>query len=1142
MPELAERVSDGLKRIWLARRPTWGVPANWRRLAQIVCTGLIVACVSPAAAGASSTGELYWTSQSTNSIMRAEADGSAPQTVLKAEKLDSGIAVAGGHVYWSWTGGIGRANLDGSEANSSFIKGGEGITGLAVAGGHIYWGGPGGKIGRANLNGTEVNAEFIKEISGGVVTSLAANSEHIYWTNFWASSIGRAKLNGTSVEQEYIQKTHTPMGLALNEQYLYWAITYENHIGRALLAGSEANVNFIATGLSSNENEQVGVAVDPGHIYWANPTTGTIGRANISGAEIEPSFITGAGDPLALTLVSPLVRVDPFVIEETLDYSATPDAGEAPAGAAISANGDTAVVGASQASPGAVHVFQRGADGLWTLQQTISPGGTDGYFFGSHVALSEDGTTLLVTAETSTDLGHIWTYTLHEGVWVPDASTLGDPIKTNPAYDHNKPGFEYGNALALSGNGSLALVADEPQGTAVLYRRVGAEWQEVTSFSDGKAEPSEYGIALALSGNGHDAIVAAPATKLVYSYSDSGGGWEQTGAFPYSAYDGQRNVSVAIDHEGDTAVSGEYLAGAARVWLEKPGSGVWEEQAELTEPVGPEQEEFGSDVSLSASGSKALILAFGDKGELAYEYTRSGSSWNQQGTPISMPYEAESRGAGYIPEASLSAEGDTALLWSKFGTLPSVYTDAPVVGIGVASELTAAAATLKGTVYPAEEKVTSCRFEYGTSLAYGSTKACSVTPEGSVTVPVSASVSGLSSGSTYHFRLAVTTEAGTFDSNDATFTTFVASATEKTSEPSKPAKVTLGSVSATAIGGTGSITVGAYGANVGEPPLPSSTGAYLDVYRSSSATFKEVEIRACEVGTAKALWAYGRGGWEPVTPAATLIGGCLAFTADATSRPSVAELEGFKYKIGEPAGQLGECRARTKSVYSEGACLTKHESKGAPDGNGKFEWYAGAPGICFPLKKGEFEDGGCAHTDVKKGKPAGKYEVTNGNFVSSIGSVGLEVQGAEKIACSAGTGTGEFFSPEKGTETITLLGCEQKGTDCSSAGVAPGTIVSFPLEVIVLQSATGGTFELALAAAQLANFSCGNVAYAIEGAAVGALTGDRNTMSTATQATFTGAGSQMIDLSGSTEIPVKLSMDVSSTSRQPLELNTTKQP
>ena len=200
---------------------------------------------------------------------------------------------------------------------------------------------------------------------------------------------------------------------------------------------------------------------------------------------------------------------------------------------------------------------------------------------------SPDGTTLLVTAETSTDLGRIWTYTLHEGVWVPDASTLGDPIKTNPAYDHDKPGFEYGNALALSGNGSLALVADEPQGSGgpLPTRRRGMAGGDLVLRR--KAEPSEYGIALALSGNGHDAIVAAPATKLVYSYSDSGGGWEQTGAFPYSAYDGQRNVSVAIDHEGDTAVAGEYLAGAARVWLEKPGSGVWEEQAESPNPSAP---------------------------------------------------------------------------------------------------------------------------------------------------------------------------------------------------------------------------------------------------------------------------------------------------------------------------------------------------------------------------------------------------------------------------------------------------------------------------------------------------------------------------------------------------------------------------
>ena len=124
------------------------------------------------------------------------------------------------------------------------------------------------------------------------------------------------------------------------------------------------------------------------------------------------------------------VRVDPFVYEETLSYAAQPDLEEAPGGIALSANGDTAVVGASQPAPGAVYVFQRGSNGVWALQQTISPGGTDGYFFGSHVALSEEGRTLLVTAGTSSDIGQIWTYTLKEGVWSPDAKTITDPIKT----------------------------------------------------------------------------------------------------------------------------------------------------------------------------------------------------------------------------------------------------------------------------------------------------------------------------------------------------------------------------------------------------------------------------------------------------------------------------------------------------------------------------------------------------------------------------------------------------------------------------------------------------------------------------------------------------------------------------------------
>ncbi len=283
---------------------------------------------------------------------------------------------------------------------------------------------------------------------------------------------------------------------------------------------------------------------------------------------------------------------------------------------------------------------------------------------------------------------------------------------------------------------------------------------------------------------------------------------------------------------------------------------------------------------------------------------------------------------------------------------------------------------------------------------------------------VSGAVSGLSAGKTYHFRLQLISPAGTFYSSDATFTTLTAFETAKTEEPSKPATATLGSVSATASGGTGAVTVGSYGANVGEPPLPSSTGGYLDVYRSSAATFTQVEIKACEIGNAKALWAYGKDGWEPVSPAASLSSGCLVFTATPTSRPSVSELEGFRYKMGEPAGQFGECRAAKKTVYAESACLTVHESKGHADGKGKYEWYPSEAGR-LPLKKGGFAEATCEQSDEKKGKPAGKIELANGGFSAVVGRTVLEV-GSEKIEIQRGYGRRRTVLARKGKRSASL--------------------------------------------------------------------------------------------------------------------------
>jgi plastocyanin len=94
----------------------------------------------------------------------------------------------------------------------------------------------------------------------------------------------------------------------------------------------------------------------------------------------------------------------------------------------------------------------------------------------------------------------------------------------------------------------------------------------------------------------------------------------------------------------------------------------------------------------------------------------------------------------------------------------------PEVNTGSASAVSGSEATLNGIVNPSNQE-TSYFFEYGTTAAYGQK-----TPEasaGSGTSPVSksATVSGLSIGTTYHFRLVAKNATGTSFGTDRTFVT-----------------------------------------------------------------------------------------------------------------------------------------------------------------------------------------------------------------------------------------------------------------------------------------------------------------------------------------------------------------------------------
>jgi hypothetical protein len=97
---------------------------------------------------------------------------------------------------------------------------------------------------------------------------------------------------------------------------------------------------------------------------------------------------------------------------------------------------------------------------------------------------------------------------------------------------------------------------------------------------------------------------------------------------------------------------------------------------------------------------------------------------------------------------------------------------APVVATQTATNVADTTATVNGTVNP-EGAATTYQFQYGTSTSYGSTSPATPADAGSGTTAVSesANLTGLTAGTTYHYRIVATNSAGTTNGSDMTFTT-----------------------------------------------------------------------------------------------------------------------------------------------------------------------------------------------------------------------------------------------------------------------------------------------------------------------------------------------------------------------------------
>ncbi len=243
------------------------------------------------------------------SIGRADLDGgNADNFFIGGQDHPCGIAIDNEHIYWGTrgdfpVGAIARADLDGSNVDPHFIDAGFSPCGVAVDDEHVYWAdfdnGGGDTIGRADIDGSNPDPDFITTAAGASVCGLAVDQSHIYWgTTYSTGDVGRANLDGTGIDNHFVAEAEHSCGVAVNASHLFWGDLSGSYgqgsVGRANLDGTGANIDFIPN--STGVGSPCGIAVDDEHVYWgdlgAQTGPGKVGRANLDGSDVDASFIT----------------------------------------------------------------------------------------------------------------------------------------------------------------------------------------------------------------------------------------------------------------------------------------------------------------------------------------------------------------------------------------------------------------------------------------------------------------------------------------------------------------------------------------------------------------------------------------------------------------------------------------------------------------------------------------------------------------------------------------------------------------------------------------------------------------------------------------------------------------------------------
>ncbi|WP_198315817.1 MBG domain-containing protein [Chitinophaga tropicalis] len=301
----------------------------------------------------------------------------------------------------------------------------------------------------------------------------------------------------------------------------------------------------------------------------------------------------------------------------------------------------------------------------------VGTGNTGAAYQAYSAAISADGNTAIVGGYADDNgKGAAWVFTRSGETWTQEGSKLVGTGATDASTD-------LGWSVAISADGNTALVGgigDGNTGATWVFVRSGGVWtQEGSKLTGTNGIGSQQGVSVSLSADGNTALVGGPTDNngkgAAWVFVRSGGVWTQQGnklVGTGNAGDANQGAAVSLSADGNTAILGgtQDNGGIGAAWIFTRSGSTWTQQGNKLVGTGNTgNSEQGTSVALSANGNTAIIGGISDNNSVgaAWVFARSGSSWSQQGSKLAGTDAAT--GFGWEGRSvSLSADGNTAIV------------------------------------------------------------------------------------------------------------------------------------------------------------------------------------------------------------------------------------------------------------------------------------------------------------------------------------------------------------------------------------------------------------------------------------------------------------------------------------------------